>query len=232
VGCMNQGATGPDVASALVLVTTDPGTGRSRIGSTESDALVGGAFLIDLIAAGRVVLEGKGRKAKVVVVDSTPVPGGPLQVAFTRLQAKGPLRPQDAVVRLGKRGKSAVYASLAAQGLVRARTKGWGVLSVTRHDVTSPERAALVGAVRRVLLEDAPADATTGPLVGLLHAGKLLKVVVDGPDRKRARKRAEVVSQGDWASAGVRDAIKAAQSAVAVVAVTAATAGAAGGGGS
>ena len=193
--------------------------------------MVGGAFLIELISAGRVLLEGKGRTAKVVVQDPTPFNGEPLQAAFTRLQGKRPLKPQDAVVRLGRKGKSAVYEELAARGMVAPRTKAWLFFSVTRHDVTSPEREALVTGVRRVLLDDAPPDAITGPLVGLLLAGNLLKVVVDGPDRKRAKKRAEAVTQGDWASAGVREAIKAAQAAIAVVAVTAATAGAAGSGG-
>lgn len=164
-------------------------------------------------------------------MDATPLAAGPLQVAFTRLQAKKPLKPQDAVARLGKRGRPAVYESLVARGMVTARKHVRGVFPLKRYDVTSSgERSALVTAVRRVLLDDAPADATTGPLVGLLLASNLLKVVVDRPDRKRARMRAEVVSQGDWASDGVREAIKAAQSAVAVVAVAAATAGAEGSG--
>ncbi len=221
---------GGDIASALVLITTDPESGRSRIGSSEADAVVGGAFLIDLISAGRLGLEGEGRKARVVVLDPTPLAAGPLQVAFNRLQAKKPLKPQDAVARLGKRGRPAVYESLAARGVTAARQDVRRVFPLKRYDVTSSgERSALVTAVRRVLLGDAPADATTGPLVGLLLASDLLKVVVDRPDRKRARMRAEVVSQGDWASDVVREAIKAAQSAVAVAAV-AATAGAEGSG--
>jgi hypothetical protein len=214
-----------DVASALVLLTTDPGSGRSRIGTTAADAVVGGAFLVDLVAAGRVGLEGKGRRAKVVVLDPTPPDAGPLQDAFARLQSRRPLKPRDAVVRLGKRGRTAVYASLVEQRAVVVRPRAWGVLSVTRYDVTSTDRAALLTAVRRVLLEDATPDGLTGPLVGLLLAADLLGVVVDRHERKRAKKRAQVVAEGDWASAGVREAIRAAQSAIAAGAVTAATAG-------
>jgi hypothetical protein len=51
-------------------------------------------------------------------------------------------------------------------------------------------------------------------VIGLLSATNLVKKLVDKPDRKRAEARATVVSEGDWAREGVRQAIQAAQTAV------------------
>lgn len=205
------------VASALVLMTTEPVSGRSRIGSLQADPVIGGAFLHDLIAQGRVELAGEGRRARVDVRDPATVADPVLQRAFLRLQGRRPLKPRAAVTRLGKGGKDRVYAALCAEGVLRRREeKALGIFPVKRYDLIAADRRdQLVDAVRRVLLNDQETDVVTGPLIGLLLAADLVKVVVDKPDRKLAKRRAEVLAEGDWVSRGVREAIKATQGAIA-----------------
>lgn len=134
------------------------------------------------------------------------------------------------VTRLGKRAQKSLYRELATQGSVRARDdKALGIFPLVRHDVLDgTRRDDLLRRIRAALLHDQPADDETGPLIGLLAAGELVKIVVDKPDRERVKKRAEVIAEGDWASEGVRQAIQAARSAMMAATVAGAAAGTAG----
>lgn len=215
-------------AEDLLLIVTDPLTGKPQLDSMKADPVIGGAHLLDLVAAGHLGLDGEGRKARVVVISHAPVGDPVLEQAFARVRNRGRQPPQSAVTRLGKHGRKQVYAALVAKGQMRARpTKVLGMFPVSRHEVVdNARRHDLVNRVRATLLHDQPADTETGPLIGLLYAADLTKLMVDKPDRKRAKARAKVISQGDWASEGVRKAIQAAQSAVTmgVIAATTATA--------
>ena len=215
-------------AEDLLLIVTDPLTGKPQLDSMKADPVIGGAHLLDLVAAGRLALEGEGRKARVVVVSHAPVGDPLLEQAFTRVRNRGRQTPQNAVTRLGKHGRKNAYAALVAKGQMRVRpAKVLGIFAVSRHEIVdTARRNDLVNRVRASLLHDQPADAETGPLIGLLSAGDLTKLLVDKPDRKRAKARAKVIADGDWASEGVRKAIQAAQSAVTagIVAATAASA--------
>ncbi|WP_194839901.1 MULTISPECIES: GOLPH3/VPS74 family protein [Aeromicrobium] len=211
-------------AENFLLVLTDSDTGKAPIGQMAVEPVFGGAFLFDLVAAGRLELQGTGRKARLVVTDPTPVPDPLLQAAFERvLSARRPLTPQSAVSRLGKKGRERTYDALAAAGAVRPRPeKALGLFPVTRHDVVDvARREALLAGIRASLLNGQPADETTGPIIGLLSAADLTKAVVDKPDRSLAKARAKVISEGDWASASVRKAIQAAQSAITTTIVAA-----------
>jgi len=81
-------------------------------------------------------------------------------------------------------------------------------------DPDTARRSDLLGRVRGALLQDQQPDEETGPLIGLLSAGNLVKLVVERPDRRRAKKRAEEIAQGDWASESVKKAIQSAQAAM------------------
>jgi hypothetical protein len=215
-------------AEDLLLIVTDPLTGKPQLDSMKADPVIGGAHLLDLVAAGYLALEGDGRKARVVVISHAPVGDPVLDQAFARVRNRGRQTPQNTVTRLGKQGRKQVYASLVAKGQMRVRpAKALGMFPVSRHEVVdTARRHDLVNRVRASLLHDQPADAETGPLIGLLFAADLTKLLVDKPDRRRAKARAKVIAQGDWASEGVRKAIQAAQSAVSagIIAATAATA--------
>ena len=214
-------------AGDLLLLTTDPTSGKSTIGSMESDAVLGGAMLYDLVELGRLALEGKDKKARVAVADRAPVPDPALEAAFARVRDRKPAKAQNIVTRLGKHGQKNLYSALAAEGSVRARDKKlFGIFPLTRHDVLAKvRRDDLLRRIRASLLQGQPPDDETGPLIGLLSAGNLVKFVVDRPDRKRAKKRAAEIAEGDWASESVRAAIRAANAAMtAAIAASAAAA--------
>jgi len=216
-------------AADLLLLATDPESGRPGIGMTERDAVLGGAILYDLVTLGRLRLEGEGRKARVTVADPSPVPDPALEAAFARVRDRRPARAQSIVTRLGKNAQQHLYQELAEHEAVRPRdAKLLGVIPLTRHDVLDQaRRSELLGRVRGALLHGQDPDDETGPLIGLLSAGDLVKLVIDRPDRRRAKKRAAEIAKGDWASEGVRAAIQSAQAAMtaAVVASGAAAAG-------
>lgn len=214
-------------AEDFLLVMTDPETGKPMMGMTETDALFGGAFLFDLVAAGRLALEGEGRKARVVITSEAPLDDPVLQAAFERLLGKKPQSPQNAVTKLGRKGRSQTYDALVGKGLVAAREdKSLGIFAFTRHDIVDTvRRDDLLRRIRSSLLTEQPADDETGPVIGLLSAADLTKKLVDKPDRKQAKARAKVVAEGDWASEGVRKAIQAAQSAMTTAIIAASVAG-------
>jgi hypothetical protein len=211
------------VAKDLLLVATDPRTGRVRLATTATEPALGGAALIDLVLLGRLRLVGAGRKARVEVVDRTPVADPPLQAAFARVWQQGRLTPKNTISRLGRRQRKVLLADLEAAGALRRQRR----LLLERYDVGDPvHRDDLVTRLRAVLLQEQPADETTGPLVGLLLATGHLGIVVDRRDVKAAKARAKVVAEGDWASDGVRQVIQDAQNAMTAVIGTSAVLGA------
>ena len=217
-------------AEDLLLIVTDAETGKPQLDSMKADPVIGGAHLLDLVAAGHLALTGEGRKARVVVTSLATAGDPVLEQAFARVRNRGRQTPQNTVTKLGKHGRKNAYAALVEKGQMRARpAKALGIFPLTRHDVVdAARRHDLVSRVRASLLHDQPADAETGPLIGLLSAADLTKLLVDKPDRKQAKARAKVVAEGDWASEGVRKAIQAAQTAV-TAGIVAATTGAAAG---
>ena len=216
-------------AGDLLLLATDPGSGRSGIGMMEVDYVMGGAMLYDLVTLGRLRLDGEGRKARVTVDDPSPIDDPALEAAFARVRDRKPAKAQSIVGRLGKHGQKNLYRVLSDEGVVRPRdAKLLGLIPLTRHDVIdSARRDRLLERIRGALLHGQEPEVETGPLIGLLSAGELVKLVVDKPDRKRAKKRAAEIAEGDWASESVRVAIQAARAAMtaAVVAASAASAG-------
>jgi hypothetical protein len=215
-------------AEDLLLVVTDPLSGKPRLDSMKADPVLGGAHLLDLVAAGYLALDGQGRKARVVVISHAPVGDPVLEQAFAHVRNRGRQTAQNTVTKLGRQGRKHTYAALVAKGQMRTRpAKALGIFPLSRYEVIdSARRHDLINRVRASLLHDQPADSETGPLIGLLSAADLTKLLVDKPDRKQAKARAKVVAEGDWASEGVRRAIQAAQSAVTagIIAATAATA--------
>ena len=217
-------------AEDLLLIVTDPLSGKPRLDSMKADPVLGGAHLLDLVAAGHLALDGQGRKARVVVTSHAPVGDPVLEEAFARVRNRGRQTPQNTVMKLGKQGRRHVYAALVAKGQMRTRpAKALGIFQLSRHEVVdSARRDDLINRVRASLLHSQPADAETGPLIGLLSAADLTKLLVDKPERKLAKARAKVIAEGDWASDGVRKAIQAAQSAVTAGIIAATAAGTAG----
>ena len=218
------------VAGDLTLIATDPATGRFRLSAANPGAVYAGAHLIDLLEAGRLSTRGEGRRLRVVVEDRSPTGRPDLDHALSRLTKDKPLAVSSVISRLGHDGRKRAYAALEQEHRVRSRTEKVLLFDVTRYDVIDTDgRDELVRAVRAVLLEGAAPDGRTGPVVSLLAAVNQLGLVVDRPDRKRARARATTVSAEDWASEAVRRAVAGAEAAVMAAIMGAAVAGSAGG---
>lgn len=217
---------GMTVAQDLLLVALDPSTHKVRLSSMTSDATLGGAVLLDLVATGHLAITRQGRKARVLVADPGPVGDAVLEASFARVRQRGRQKPSSAVGRLGKGVRAAELARLSDSGAIAPTGQRLLGIRLERHEVVdAARRDDLVARTRAVLLQDQPADATTGPLVGLLLASDQLTLVVDRADRKRATSRAKVVSEGDWASEGVRQAIAQAQALLTGVIVSSAVVG-------
>ena len=148
-------------------MATDPGSGKPHIGSTESDAVLGGAMLYDLVSLDR--LGSTARAARPASWSSPPpVPDPALEAAFARVRDRKPAKAQNLVARLGKHGQKNLYRVLAEQtaSCARATSSSSASFPLTRHDVLdrSPARpparpdprstSARPGAGRR----DRPAD--------------------------------------------------------------------------
>lgn len=217
-------------ATDLVLLATHPQTHKLLLSTVNNDAIIGGAHLLDLVSARRVGVEAAGKKAKVFVIDGSPLPDPEIDAALDRIRDAKRRNAQDAVGRLGKNGVANAYRRLRENGQLRDRGESFLGFPLRRHDVLDiAGREDLRNRVRQSLLHGMPADSRTGPLIGLLHASDQLKLVVDKHERRQAKAAAEVISAGDWASAGVKDAIAATQTAlmiaVFVPAMTAASSG-------
>ncbi len=219
-------------AEDFLLIATDPFSGKPLIGSPQADPVFGGAFLFDLVAQDRLALEGVGRKARVAVSDHEPVDDPVTNQAFALIRNRGLQKPQTVVTKLGKNSRKLLYESLEAKGQVRRRPERFlGIFPLTRHDVTdTARRDDLRVRIQSSLLHGLPADKETGPLIALLSAADLVKIMVDKPDRKLAKARAKELAEGDWASEGVRKAIQTAQAAITAGIVAATSVGAAGSG--
>lgn len=137
------------IADDLVLITTDPRNGRSLLGSTEADAVLGGALLVDLVLAERCAIEGETKKAKVRLVDPTPLGRAAPDQALGRLRPDKQPKASSVVPKLGKGSRPLLSDELVAAGALSARReKMIGLFPVTYYDVIDPARhQRVLGAV-------------------------------------------------------------------------------------
>jgi Golgi phosphoprotein 3 (GPP34) len=205
----------------LALIALDPSSGASRLGSN-AEIVLGGGVLHDLLLAERLTVAGEGRKARVTVLSGTPLGSPVIDPAFAKLVWRDkPLKPSDAVTRLGKGLPRVVHADLVAQGLLEDRSRRiLGAVPLRRWTVLPQAgRDELVAGVRAVLLGERTPDERFGALAALVGAAGLVKHVVPKDRRKEANRRAKTLAEGEWASEAVRAAIKASGDAVAIAVV-------------
>ena len=201
----------------LALITIDPESGRSLLGLSESDAVFGGAILVDLALAGRLDITGSGAKARVRLANADPIADDALDQALVRLKPNLNPKASALVPRLGKGARPRLVEQLIAERAVRARThKVLGLFPVTRHTVIDQgRRQEIAGAVVDVLTGRTDPDDATGPLIALMSVGNVVKQVVPPSERKTAVRRAKKIAEGEWAGAASKAAIDAANTAVA-----------------
>lgn len=224
---------GMGVAADLTLISIDPETGKSLLGSTESEPVTGGSALVDLVLAERCEVNGDGRKARVRLVSPVSLDDAALDHALSRIKPDRDHKASSLVPRIGKGTRPLVLDQLVAEGaLAPRREKVLGLVPVVRYDVIdSVRRDALVAGVVAVLVGQAEPDDATGPLIGLLWAGNIIKRIVPGPERAAAVKRAKVIAKGDWAGAASKAAVAATNAAVTAAVTAAIIASSAGGAG-
>ncbi|NGZ99441.1 GPP34 family phosphoprotein [Nocardioides sp. W3-2-3] len=129
------------IASDLVLLTLDPTTGRSLLGSTATVPVLGGAVLVDLVLAERCAVEGDPKWAKARLLSGAPLGSAPHDRALTRLKPGSEVRVRNLVPRIGKR----VREDVLDQARRRAggdRTQGAAARHPPRHPVRRPRQRA------------------------------------------------------------------------------------------
>lgn len=197
------------------------------------DPVLGGALLVELALGGHVepVPQEKrwGWTPKDKVRATSDVPADPLLREAQATLAEKERTAQDLVTRLGRKRRDPLLERLADRGLVRReQSKVLGLFPrTTWPEADGRHEEALRARLEAVLLRDDVPDDRTGALVALLSGADVAQKVVRS-ERRRPRdvaKRAKAVAEGDWAAAGVKDAIAAANAAT-MAAITASTAAA------
>jgi hypothetical protein len=210
------------LAEDLMLLLLDETDGRVLAGSTEVENALAGAVLLDLVNGSHVGFGPDGKKLQRLSRSGDPF----LDRALSRLDK--PAKPQRAVERLRHNVRNDVMQRLADRGVLRLeKRKVLGVFPTTSWVIIDPGSGERVrNEVGAVLLGRREPDARTGALISLVYAVKAVHKVVEG-DRRQLNARAKKISEGDWASAAVKDAVRAVQAAAVaaiMASVTASTA--------
>ncbi len=215
------------IAEDLLLLLLDDERGTLQH-ATYLDTALGGALLVELSLGGHVepVAQEKtwGFTPKDRIRVTGTVPGDDVLRAAYDVVAERERIAQELVGRLGRKRRDPLLERLAARGLVR-REEG-RVLGLfprtTWPEADGRHEEALRARLESVLLRGDDPDDRTGALVALLSGLRVAhKVVVGDRPAREVKERAATVAAGDWASAGVKDAIASAEAAMAAaVAVT------------
>ncbi len=226
------------IAEDLLLLLTDDRSGKLLVSPTQVDIALGGALLVELVLAGRVELTGQDGPVptgRLLVVDASPTSDPLLDEALSELEDKQGKRPNQVVSRLARGLRARLHMRLAEQGLLHEETaKILGILPSHRWPSDdSGHEDSLRLAIADVLRVGATTDPRLGALVSLLHALKAVTKSFDsavvGLPKQELKANSKQISDGEWASKAVRDAINAMLAAV-IAATTSASVAASGGG--
>jgi hypothetical protein len=224
------------LAEDLLLLVTNDVSGRLSVPSSQADAGLGGANLLELTLRGKVDISGpgdQGRPGRIIVRDPAPAGDEVLDGARQILVAQQGKKPSAVITPLSKNLRPALYQRLAASGVLREeRRRVLGVFPVRAWPAQDAgHEAGIRQQVAQALAQPGLPDERTAALISLLHALKCEHKVIDprscGMSRRQLRTRAGEIAQGNWASDAVRKAIDEMVTAVAVAA-TAATAASSG----
>lgn len=172
---------------------------------------LGGAILAELMVQGRLGVSGSGRKARVVVLDSSATGWALLDRWQEMIRGSKPRRPSTWVAAFSTRKlKHEVAAFLCRRGLVRVRAVPFLLLFRRRaYSLTD-------GGLRRELLErlwgaistTGNVDSRTACLAAVADGGKLLNAVF-GEKRIRPHKsRIKQITEDDPIGAAVQQAVE------------------------
>ncbi len=222
------------LAEDLLLLVTDDATGRLSVGSSQLDAALAGANLIELTQRSKVGISGAedpGRPGRLIVGDPSPAGDEVLDAALAIVGARQGKKPSAVIRQLGKGLRKTLYQRLAAAGVLRAgQAKALGLFPVRRWPANdSGHEEQVRQSVIQALVQQTEPDPRTAALIALLHALKCEHKIADprrhGISKRQLRARAEEVAQGNWAADAVRKAIQEMNAAVASAAAVAASGG-------
>ena len=218
--------TGPLIAEDLLLLLLDDekGTPSSWVGV---QTVLGGAVLAELALRGLVTVEEEPSAWRSATVHATgDAADDPVLDDALATVAEKPRAASDLVDRLGRDLQDTLAERLAERGVLeRKDSKVLGIFSRTRWPAADTTRETDVRrTLAAVLLEGQEPDERTRALVALLRAVDRVHHEVErgGVPAKDVKRRAKDLSDGDWASKAVKDAVEASMAAV-VAAMTAVT---------
>lgn len=214
------------IAEELLLLATDDATGKSSVSTMQLDPALAGAVLMELVVAGRVGLDGEGRKAQVVVIDEAPMGDPTLDPALQSLVEKAPIRPVSAIGKLSKGLRERLFNGLQDRGILRRESgKTLGIFPTTRWPADdSHHENELRRAIADVLVRGQEPTARVAAIIAVLTAADMLRTVVDKPDLALAKERGKQIGDGNWATDSVRKAIQEMQAAMTVAVMVSTTA--------
>lgn len=211
----------PLVAEDLLLLLLHDEKG-SLEHATYLDPALGGALLVELAMHRHVEPVAQERTwgftPKDRITATGLLPADPLLREAQEVVAAKERTAQDLVTRLGRKRRDPLLERLVDRGMIRREeSKVLGLFPrTTWPEADGRHEDAVRARLEAVLLRDETPDAHHGALIGLLAAmGIAHQVVVD--DQRPARevkRRAKEVADGDWAAAGVKDAVASAQAAM------------------
>ncbi len=209
------------LAEEIALLSLDDESGEAKEREAAAWAVAGG-ILLELVFAGRVSVTG-GRLA---VVDESPT-GEPLLderlVLLAGWLGKRSSAPKVAewLTRDQAKAPAATVARLCARGLVvEERHRVLGLFPVRRYpEADGSAERELRERLRAVVLDGAAPDERTAGLVALVHGAKLHRLAFPGEPRKEVAARMEQLAEVQWATDGVREAVRDLRAAVAAATV-------------
>jgi hypothetical protein len=203
------------IAEELLLVSRRAeGTG-GRL-SSEMQAALGGALMVELALNGNIEIEGK----RVAALGTSTPPSEPiLGDALAAIAAK-PRRPDRVVRQLAKNAPERTRARLTERGVL-TRRHGHRLGLIPAEKYTLAEAGAIdepLNRLRAAVVDGTDPDDRTAALAGLVHAAKLGRRVFPDDDRRAVKRRLAEIADGDWSAAAVRRLIAATTAATAAAA--------------
>ncbi|MFJ5711843.1 MULTISPECIES: GPP34 family phosphoprotein [unclassified Streptomyces] len=204
------------LAEEIALLSLDDESGEAKERHAAAWAVAGG-ILLELAFAGRVSVAG----GRIAVADGSPT-GEPLLderlALITAWAAKRDRAPKvtEWLTRDQAKAPAATVARLCERGLVaEEKHRVLGLFPVRRYpEADGSAERELRERLRAVVLDGAAPDERTAGLVALVHGAKLHRLAFPGEPRKEIAARMAELAEGQWATEGVRVAIRDMQAAV------------------
>ncbi|MGW7367308.1 GOLPH3/VPS74 family protein [Streptomyces sp. NPDC054841] len=197
------------LAEEIMLLSLDDesGTAKSR---TAAGWAVAAGILLELVMAGRVTVT----DGRLEVTDHSPTGVALLDGRLEKLaewtERGSRRRMTDWLAKDHPKAVPATVESLCARGLVVEEVhRALGIFPVRRYpEADGSVEQELRSRLTAVVLEGAEPDERTCGLVALLQATHLHGLAFPGLPRKQVDPRMMEIAKGQWAGAGVREAIR------------------------